>query len=393
MVGKDSVKRSVIILILLLVLTKPAYANLNETTVLEESIKEQLSSLGLEKLLIYTELIEPEYQEYIPEINWQSILSQGITNLNLLELLQTLITTLFKEVMLSSHLMRQLIIIALLSALLRQLQSSFGNEMMVNLACAVCLLVIVFLGLKSFQSAIILAQSSIDDMVSFMYALLPMMSTLLAAVGGITSAALFHPVLIAVVNAIAVLIGTILFPLLNICAIIGLLANFVPDFSLTRLGSLVRSACTMLLSFAFTVFLGVIVVRGAIAPVADGVGLRAAKFLTSSIVPVIGTMFSNAVEVVVGGSLLIKNTVGVFGLVMIFFFTVMPIIKIWAIVFVYKVVGALVEPICDKRISDAVFSLASSLQLIMVSLATVALMFFISITAMVGFGNLAVVMR
>ena len=86
-------------------------------------------------------------------------------------------------------------------------------------------------------------------------------------------------------------------------------------------------------------------------------------------------MFANAVEVVVGGSLLIKNTVEFFGLMLVFFMVALPSLKIWAIIFIYKVTGALLEPICDSRIIKTITSLESSLTLIFISLATVGLMF------------------
>lgn len=379
--------------LMLLACGRSASADISETLLLQESVKEQLDALGLAELTHYIEKIEPDYHEFLPEIDWQGIFRQGRMKFNLSDLLQRLLQSLFKEVLFSSHLMRQLLVIALLSAFLNRLQFSLESTSMINIAFAVCFLVVIFVGLQSFRAACIIARNSIDEMVSFMYALLPVLSTLLAAVGGITSAAIFHPVLIMVVSGVASLISTVLFPMLNVSAIIGLLANFAIDFPLSRLGGLVKHICTMLLSLVFTVFLGVVTVRGAIAPVADGVGLRAAKFLTGNIVPVIGSMFANAVEVVIGGSLLIKNTIGVFGLLIIFFFAALPIIKIWAIVLIYKVVGALIEPICDKRISEAISGLASSLTLIMVSLATVALMFFLAITILVGFGNLTAAMR
>ena len=199
--------------------------------------------------------------------------------------------------------------------------------------------------------------------------------------------------MIMVVSGIAVLIRTILFPLINVSAVIGVVAQIAPDYPLTRLSGLLRHLATMLLSLAFTVFLGVLAVRGAVAPVADGVALRTAKFITSNVVPVIGSMFANAVEVVVGGSLLIKNTIGAFGMVMIFFLVALPIVKIWAIVLIYKLAAALIEPIGDQRVCAAVSSMAGSLTLVMVSLATAALMFFLTVTILVGIGNLAAVMR
>ncbi|MGB4244442.1 MAG: stage III sporulation protein AE [Limnochordia bacterium] len=361
--------------------------------ILAQSVQEQLRALELDQLSAFASKIEPDYQQYIPNLDWRAVFSQSSNSFNLIEVLAAMLQTAFKEVIISSRLMRQLLLIGLLTALVRQLQLSVENKELANAAFLACFLVAIYIGLQSFRAALELAYQTVDDMVSFMYALLPLLSTMVASVGGITSAAIFHPVLITVVSGIAVLIRTILFPLINVSAVIGVVAQIAPDYPLTRLSGLLRHLATMLLSLAFTVFLGVLAVRGAVAPVADGVALRTAKFITSNVVPVIGSMFANAVEVVVGGSLLIKNTIGAFGMVMIFFLVALPIVKIWAIVLIYKLAAALIEPIGDQRVCAAVSSMAGSLTLVMVSLATAALMFFLTVTILVGIGNLAAVMR
>jgi stage III sporulation protein AE len=361
--------------------------------ILAQSVQEQLRALELDQLSAFASKIEPDYQQYIPNLDWRAVFSQSSNSFNLIEVLAAMLQTAFKEVIISSRLMRQLLLIGLLTALIRQLQLSVENKELANAAFLACFLVAIYIGLQSFRAALELAYQTVDDMVSFMYALLPLLSTMVASVGGITSAAIFHPVLITVVSGIAVLIRTILFPLINVSAVIGVVAQIAPDYPLTRLSGLLRHLATMLLSLAFTVFLGVLAVRGAVAPVADGVALRTAKFITSNVVPVIGSMFANAVEVVVGGSLLIKNTIGAFGMVMIFFLVALPIVKIWAIVLIYKLAAALIEPIGDQRVCAAVSSMAGSLTLVMVSLATAALMFFLTVTILVGIGNLAAVMR
>lgn len=286
--------------------------------ILAQSVQEQLRALELDQLSAFASKIEPDYQQYIPNLDWRAVFSQSSNSFNLIEVLAAMLQTAFKEVIISSRLMRQLLLIGLLTALIRQLQLSVENKELANAAFLACFLVAIYIGLQSFRAALELAYQTVDDMVSFMYALLPLLSTMVASVGGITSAAIFHPVLITVVSGIAVLIRTILFPLINVSAVIGVVAQIAPDYPLTRLSGLLRHLATMLLSLAFTVFLGVLAVRGAVAPVADGVALRTAKFITSNVVPVIGSMFANAVEVVVGGSLLIKNTIGAFGMVMIF---------------------------------------------------------------------------
>ncbi len=375
------------------ILSSLVLASSANADILEDSLREQLDELGLNELTRYVELVEPEYRDYLPGLDWRDIIAQGGHYPDLTQLFRLFIHTLFNEIVLNSYLLRQLLVISILSAFFHQIQVQKEEKSLVDLAFSVCFLILIFVGLQSFRTVVSIANSSLQDMVSFMYALLPLMSTLLAAVGGVTSAAIFHPVLVAVVGGIAGLARSLLFPIIYISAILGLLAHFSPILPLSRLAGLAKQVSVMLLTLFFTLFFGVLAVRGAIAPVADGIALRTAKFLTSSLIPVVGGMFSNAVEVVVGGSLLIKNTVGVFGLLLIFFMVALPIIKIWAIILIYKLVGALIQPICDQRLVDALASLESSLTMIFVSLAMVALMFFLSIVTLVGFGNLAAVMR
>ncbi|NMA61464.1 MAG: stage III sporulation protein AE, partial [Firmicutes bacterium] len=121
--------------------------------------------------------------------------------------------------------------------------------------------------------------------------------------------------------------------------------------------------------------------------------LRAAKFFTKTLIPIAGGMFADSLEVVVGGSVLIKNGVGVFGLAMVVFLVATPLLKVWAMVLVYKLVGALLEPICDPRLVQALGTMESALILVLISLGTVALMFLVAISILVGVGNLTVFMR
>ncbi|MFY9526183.1 MAG: stage III sporulation protein AE, partial [Limnochordia bacterium] len=116
-------------------------------------------------------------------------------------------------------------------------------------------------------------------------------------------------------------------------------------------------------------------------------------YMTKTFIPVAGGMFADAMEVVVGGSLLIKNGVGVFGLAVVAFLVATPLLKIWAMLLIYKLVGVLLEPICDQRVVQTLSTVEYSLSLVFACLGTVALMFLLCISILVGIGNLAVVMR
>ena len=197
----------------------------------------------------------------------------------------------------------------------------------------------------------------------------------------------------AVVGTIASLVQNLLLPMSLVSTAFSLVAYFSTDLQFPKLGRMLRQGVISLLGLSFIVFSGFMAVRGAIAPVTDGISLRTAKYLTKTLVPIAGGMFADTREVVVGGSLLIKNAVGVFGLVMILFMVAAPLLKVWAMILVYKVVGAFLEPVCNRRIVQVLGTMEASLTLVLIALATVALMLFLSITILVGIGNLAAVMR
>src|SRR5690606_17809677 len=112
-----------------------------------------------------------------------------------------------------------------------------------------------------------------------------------------------------------------------------------------------------------------------------------------SFVPIVGGRLADAFDVIIGGSVLIKNAVGVFGMGAIAAITAFPIIKIFTILALFRIATALVEPSTAPRLVQAMSSLAASLSLLLAGMITAALMFFVGITVVVGVGNAAAVMR
>ncbi|BAS28433.1 stage III sporulation protein AE [Limnochorda pilosa] len=300
---------------------------------------------------------------------------------------------LLREVVFHARLLGQLLILVVVGSVLQQLSPAGGGGRVDEIAFLMVFLALSYLGLQSFREVVAIVGSSVEQMTGLMFALLPLLATLVAAAGGVTSAGLFHPLLITTVTGVAAVMQRWILPLLVIAAVLSVAAHFSRGFPVSRLAGLARQAVTVGLGLVFTVFIGVMAVRGVVGPVADGVALRTAKFLTGNFVPVVGRMMSDAVEVVMGGSLVIKSGVGAFGLLALLLAVTVPVLKIVAILAVYKVVTALMQPLCDERLVGALEGIGSSVALAMVSLATVGIMFFISIMVLVGAGNLAVMLR
>lgn len=361
---------------------------------LREAVEEQLRLLDTRALDELLAGLDDDIRRRLPAAGLRDVLldPQGGLRLNPVELGLEMLRYLLQEVLVQSRLLGQLVVLAVLCGLLHNLAGSLSKAA-TEFGFLAAYLVVIFIGLQSFSLAADIGRGTLATMSGFMLSLLPLLSTMLAAVGAVSSAALFHPMLVTSVTLVVNLIERVVFPLLFLAAALGVVGRIATEFPLTRIAGLFRQGAVTALGFFFTLFLGVMVIRGAIAPVADGVALRAGKFLAGAFIPVVGGMMADAMEVVMGGSLLIKNAIGVFGMATLLILLAFPLLKIFALVVIYRVATVLVEPISDARLVDALGTMAQTLMLVMAAVATAALMFFIVITVVVGIGNLAAVVR
>jgi len=147
------------------------------------------------------------------------------------------------------------------------------------------------------------------------------------------------------------------------------------------------------LGLIFTVFVGALIVQGVMAASIDGISIRTAKFAVDTFVPVVGKMFAQAVDMVVGCSLLIKNAVGLVGLLVVASICLYPVLKILGIMAIYKLTSAVLEPVTDKRIADCLNDIGNMMIIIAITVAGMAMVFFLAITLVIGVGNAATMMR
>jgi stage III sporulation protein AE len=70
-----------------------------------------------------------------------------------------------------------------------------------------------------------------------------------------------------------------------------------------------------------------------------------------------------------------------------------PGMKILSLIFLYKLSGALLEPITDKRIVECLNGIGSVLNVLFITVMGIALMFFLTVTLIIGTGNASVMLR
>jgi stage III sporulation protein AE len=300
---------------------------------------------------------------------------------------------LFKEIYQNIGILVQIIILIVLCALLKNLQTSFLSESVGEVAFYVCYIVIVSILLVSFNTAMKMGMGIIDDMVSFMYATIPVMITLLVSGGNITSGGIFQPVMLMIVEISATVIRNIFIPLIFLSTILSVVNNISDKIQISRLTNLIKQITGWALGTILTVFIAVVSLQGSLGAVVDGVTSKAAKFAISTFIPVVGKTLSDAADTVIGCTLLIKNAAGLAVMIGVIVICLVPLLKILALIALYKSACALMEPISEKRITNCISDVAGSMIYIFGVTASVAFMFLISVTALISAGNLSAMIR
>ncbi|MBX5476628.1 MAG: stage III sporulation protein AE, partial [Clostridia bacterium] len=297
------------------------------------------------------------------------------------------------EVVRNFDLMGKLVVLAVLAALLAQLRLGSPDSTVARVAEAIVFLALSGMALGGFFNAVQVARGAVAELHDIMLAALPLLVSLLAASGAWASAGLFHPLLLFFVDGVASLASGVAFPLLFFGAVLDLASIFAAPFTVAGLARLFRTAALGVLAVALTAFVGLVTVQGIAGAVTDGVGLRTAKFLASTFVPVLGKIFADAADVVASASLLLRSGAGLLALLMVLMGVAFPLLKLVSLVLAYRLGAALIQPLGGGPVVTALSAMGDALTTLALVLGAVALMFFIAITAMIAAGTAAAMLR
>lgn len=363
---------------------------------LDKLIERQMESLKIDELENLVKEINNSTEEILPKIDFKRFMTSLIKGENVLDgekVLTGIFKLVFREVIVNSGLLAKLLILGIICSLFTNIQSAFERDTVGEVAFYVCYLILISLSIKSFVIAMQITWKAINDMVVLMQILLPILLTLLVAVGGITTSSLFKPIILGAVSIISTLIKDMILPLVFYATVIGIICKISSRIQITKISSLIRQVSTAIIGISLTIFIGIISIQGTMSAKVDGVTMRTAKFAVDKFVPIVGKFLSDVMETVVGCSMVLKNAVGAIGMISLFFICVIPIIKILSLIFIYKIAGALVEPITNDRIVDCLNEISKSLIILLATVTSVGVMFFIAVTIIISAGNATVMLR
>lgn len=329
----------------------------------------------------------------IPNFHVEDLLREvmtGGTNFSVSGVVQWIYLLLWKEVFAVSKLMVFVLLLSLLSAYLYNLHTGINSEGVEQVSFFVCYALVAGIAAAAFYEVVHYGQTAIENMALFMQVLVPIVITTLLSSGAILSASVFEPTLLAIIEIALTLIKNIFIPMILLTTAVNIVNGLSEKFNADKLVQLLNKFVKWGLSALLMVFVGVAGVQSISSATADGLSVKVTKFAASNFIPVVGGILSDSVETVVNCSVVLKNAVGVTGVIIIAAIAIIPLLKIAASLIIFRLTAAITQPIADPKIVKGISALADSIGTMFSMVAAVAVMFIIVLAVIVNAGNMAV---
>lgn len=388
-------KYLIIVVLVILLLPGLAYAVEEQENLANEVLNEYTVLYG-GQIQDGVESIEGNgIDDLVPNFNAEQILQQltsGDLDLSIPGLLNTGLHYLLGEVYRSLKIMALVLALTVLCAYLTNLKTSFQAEGVEQIAFFACYILIAGIATAAFYDTAQCAQTAIQNISVFMRLIVPLVITALITSGAMISAAVFEPVLLSVVEIAVTVINSVFLPLVMLSTAMNIVNSLSDKFKADRLVKLLNTSVKWGLSIMLTIFVGVAGIQSIAAAGADGLTVKISKFAASNLIPVVGGILAESVETVMNCSVVIKNSVGILGIIVVALIAVTPLLKIAAVLIIFRITAAVAEPISDPKIISCVSHLANSISVIFSMLAAVTVMFIIVLTIVLNAGNTAVLL-
>lgn len=311
-------------------------------------------------------------------------LIDGNYSLNFKDVFSYMLSIFFSGIKKIVPMLATIIAVAVLSNIVGQFKGKKNLGEIVHFVCFCAVIVIVC---ASVTNMIKLAQGAIFSMQKQMEIVFPVILTLMASVGNTVSVGIYQPILAMLSGIIINVFSYVVLPIFIISFVVSIVGNLSNNVKLNKLSSFLNDIFKWVIGIVFTLFTGIMSIKGISAGSYDSVSIRTTKFALKTYIPIVGGYLSDGFNLIMASSILIKNAVGTAGLLLIFISIISPIISILIFKWGIHFTSAFLEPLMDNKISNFLFSVSKALNMLISSILCVALMYLISIGLLMTTGN------
>ena len=269
----------------------------------------------------------------------------------------------------------RLLLITVAAAFFSNFTSIFQNRQTAEAGFYILYLVVIAICLEAYQSMNLYAEEKTGELVQLMQVFCPSFFLAVAFTGKSSSALMFYNTVLFLIYLVELLVLHFLLPAVKIYGMVRVLSCLTGEDLFSEFAELLEKCIQWSLKSMIAAVSGISLIRGFLNPAAGR---------TLEAVPWIGDVAGGTMDVALGVAVLLKNGIGVAGMIFIAVLALMPLVEFLILAFLYQLVAALVQPVSDRRITTCISGVSSGYQLMVKVIASTTLLFVLSIALVVA---------
>ena len=192
-----------------------------------------------------------------------------------------------------------------------------------------------------------MACDAVASMNLFSKTFLPVLTAATAASGAVSSATIRHTAMLFLTDVVITGIYKVLMPMTYTYLALAAANAVCGNDMLGKIGEFFKNSVSAVLRYGLTIYTSILGISGIISGSIDAVASKTVRLTVSSAIPVVGGIVADVSETVLAGAGIVKNTVSIFGVLVILASVLYPVFVIGVMYLAYKIAGTL-SSVCVK---------------------------------------------
>lgn len=281
------------------------------------------------------------------------------------------------------HIFAAVLVLGIVSALFSNFSDMFPNHQIADISFYFLYLLLMAVLMKAFSAAAGIAAQTVENIVLFIKMFIPTYFMAVGAASGAASAAVYYQFMLFLAYGVERLLSSVLLPLIYSYVLLALMNGIWAEERLALLLECLKKGIGMGLKVALGAVTSLSLFQSMITPVLDSLQGTAVK-KAISVIPGIGNLAEGVTEMVLGSAVLIKNSIGLFLLLLLLGICLAPLAKLLLIACMMKGSAALAGIVSDKRITGCTDRVGDG-SLLLLRTAFTAVALFLIVIAVVAY--------
>lgn len=274
--------------------------------------------------------------------------------------------------------MIHILLIVIVAAIFSNFSGIFQSTQVAEISFSMLYMLLITICLSSFRVLVASAVENVGQVMKFMGILGPVYFLAVAFATGSSTSVMFYQLVLLLIYLVEILIRNFLLPVTQIYLIVRLLNELSKEVHLSKFAEFLETIVSWSLKTLLAGVVGINIIQGLLTPAIDSVK-RSMVTRSGEALPIIGDAIGGVTEVILGTAVLIKNGIGVAGMIICLVVCLTPLIQMAVTTLMYQLIAALVQPISDKRMVNCISSMADGSKMLLRIVFTTSVLFLLTI--------------